>query len=62
MRVHTLSVFFIILALCFIVAVATEVFIDDYVNPHSLFVYLFMGAAISSLILFIIDIKLPAPS
>ena len=47
MRVQTLASFFIVVAILFIVAVASEVFIDGLMKPSSLFGYLVISTMIT---------------
>ena len=50
MKVRTLSVLLIMIAIYFITAVAAEVFVDDFVRPHSLFAYLLASTLVASAI------------
>lgn len=49
MKLRTVADLFIVMAILFIMAVAAEVFIDDFLHPQSLFTYLLLTALISGL-------------
>lgn len=49
MKLRTAANLFIVVAVLFVMAVASEVFIDDFLHPRSLFVYLLLTALISGL-------------
>lgn len=59
MRIHTISVLFLIMAIYFIAAVAAEVFIDDNVRPKSLFTYLLITVLLTGTAALAIDIDVP---
>lgn len=59
MRVRTFSVLFLIMALYYIITVAAEVFIDDYIRPQGLFIYLLIGTLITGLASLAINIDVP---
>lgn len=59
-RLQTLAVLLLLISLFFVVAVAAEVFIDDSIRPHSLFVYLLLSTAITGIATLGIDIPFPA--
>lgn len=47
MRVPSATALMIITAICFIVAVAAEVFIDDYIRPSSMFGYILVSTVLT---------------
>lgn len=53
------SVLFILIAIYYIIAVAAEVFVDDFVKPHSLFTYLLVSSLITGIAAFVINIDIP---
>jgi len=59
MRVRTFSILFIIMAIYYIMAVAAEVFIDDFVKPQSLFTYLLFSTLITGVAALMINIDVP---
>lgn len=59
MRVRTISVLLIIMSIYLIIAVATEVFVDDFIKPHSLFNYLLISTFISGATALAIGIEIP---
>ncbi len=59
MRIQTVSVLLLLIAIYYIISVAAEVFIDDYVKPRSMFAYLLVGTVLTSLAALAIDIDLP---
>jgi hypothetical protein len=59
MRVRTISVLFIVTAIYFIMAVAAEVFIDDFIRPQSLFAYLLVSTLITGVAALAVDIDVP---
>ena len=59
MRVRTFSILFVLMALFLVFAVAAEVFIDDYLQPHSMFTYLVASTFLTGLASLIIDIDVP---
>lgn len=48
MESKTISVLFIIMAIYYIIAVASEVIVDDFVRPRTMFLYLLAGCLVSS--------------
>lgn len=60
MRVGTVTAFLIIIAIYFIMAVAAEVFIDDFLRPNSLFVYLLIGTVLTTLMAEVVNIDVPS--
>jgi len=60
MRIRTFSVLFLLMSLYLLYAVASEVFIDDYVKPHSMFAYLVLGTIITGMASLAVDIEIPA--
>lgn len=59
MRVRTFSVLFIVMAIYYIMTVASEVFIDVYVKPQSLFTYLIISTLITGIAALAINIDVP---
>jgi hypothetical protein len=59
MRVRTFSVLFLLMAIFYIMSVAAEVFIDDFVRPRSLFAYLVLGSLITGVASLAININVP---
>lgn len=59
MRVRTFSVLFIVMAIYYIMTVAAEVFIDDFVKPQSLFTYLIISTLITGIAALAINIDVP---
>ena len=59
MRVRTISILFIIMAIYFIMTVASEVFIDDFVKPSSMFVYLLLSTFLTGIAALAINIDIP---
>ena len=50
MRVQSLSSLFIVVAILFIMAVASEVFVDGFMKPSSLFGYLIVTTLITGVL------------
>ena len=50
MRVQSLASLFIVIAILFVMAVAAEVFIDDFMKPSSLFGYLTISTLITGVL------------
>jgi hypothetical protein len=60
MRVSSVSALLVVTAICLIIAVAAEVFIDDYVRPSSLFGYILVSTLLTSFAaMAVIDIDIP---
>jgi high-affinity K+ transport system ATPase subunit B len=59
MRVRTFSVLFVVMAIYFVIAVAAEVFIDDYVKPQSVFAYLLVSTLVTGIATLGIKIDIP---
>lgn len=59
MRVNTFSVLFIVIAIFFIMSIVVEIFLDDFIKPNSLFIYLFLGSLISTIAGLAININVP---
>jgi hypothetical protein len=59
MQVLTFSALYVLLAICFIMTVAAEVFIDDFVRPRSMFVGMLVGTIITSVAALAINIDIP---
>jgi len=60
MRVRTFSVLFVIMALYLVITVAAEVFIDDYVKPHSMFTYFVLSTLLTGIASLAVDIDVPS--
>jgi hypothetical protein len=50
MRVQSLASLFVVVAILFIIAVAAEVFVDDFMKPSSLFGYLILTTMINGVL------------
>ena len=59
MTVPMFSVLFILMAIYFIISVAAEVFVDDFVKPRSLFTYLLISSLITSIAALMVNIDIP---
>ena len=59
MRVRTFAVLLVVMAIYFIMAVASEVFIDDFIRPQSLFTYLLLSTIITSTAALTVDVNVP---
>jgi hypothetical protein len=59
MRVRTFAVLLIVMAIYFIMAVASEVFVDDFIKPQSLFTYLLISTLITSAAALTVNINVP---
>lgn len=59
MRVRTFSVLFVVVAIYYIMALAAEVFVDDFVKPQSLFTYLLISTLITGIAALTINIDVP---
>lgn len=60
MRIRTLSVLLLVVAIYYIMTVATEVFVDDFIRPQSLFSYLLISTLIATIAALAIDIDVPS--
>jgi len=60
MRVQPLTSLFIIMAILFVMAVASEVFVDDIMKPSSLFGYLIITTLITGILATVIVEKVNA--
>ena len=49
-----------LIALYFVAAVATEVFVDDVLEPSSVYSYLLAGTILTSLVGFAVSVDIPA--
>lgn len=59
MQLQTISALFLLLAICYIATVASEVFIDDFVKTQSMFNALLIGTLITCAAALVINIKIP---
>ena len=59
MRISTFTALFIVVAIYFLMAVAAEVFVDDFVKPGSLFVYILVGTVVTSLAALAVKVDIP---
>lgn len=59
MRVRTFSVLFILMAIYYIMTVATEVFVDEFIKPQSLYSNLLISTLITGIAALAIDIDIP---
>ena len=60
MRIRTLSVLLLVVAIYYIMTVATEVFVYDFIRPQSLFSYLLISTLIATIAALAIDIDVPS--
>ena len=60
MRVRTIAVLYLIMAIYFIMTVAAEVFVDDFVKPSTMFGSLLLGTLITSFAALTINIDIPS--
>lgn len=60
MRVRSVAVVCLLIAICFVMAVAAEVYLDEFVQPHTLFSNLLLGTVITSLAMLPITIEVPS--
>ena len=60
MRVRTFSVLALLVAIYLIIAVASEVFVDDYVKPQTMFAYLVLGTLLTGIASLTVDIDIPS--
>jgi hypothetical protein len=59
MEVRTISVLMLVIAVYYIMAVATEIFVDDIIKPHSIFWYLLISTIITTVAALAINIEIP---
>jgi hypothetical protein len=59
MRVRTATVLLIVMALYYIINAASMVFIDDFVKPQSISVYLLIGTLITGFATLAITVDIP---
>jgi hypothetical protein len=59
MRLVTVSVLYIVVSLVLIMSIATDIFVSDYVHPHSYFGILLVGAVITGLASVVVDVDVP---
>ena len=60
MRIRSFSVFFVVLAIYFIIAVAAEVFVDDHIKPRSLFTYILASTVVTGIAALAVNINIPS--
>ena len=60
MRVRSVATLYLVLAILFAMAVATEAFVEDIVRPPTLFGYLIISTLVGGLITTVISEKLDA--
>lgn len=60
MRIRSLAVVSLLVALYFVMAVGAEVYLDEFVRPHTLFTSLLLGTIITSLAALPISIEVPS--
>ena len=60
MRIRTVAVLYLIMAIYFIMTVAAEVFIDDFVRPSTMFGSLLLGTLITSFAAMSINLDVPS--
>lgn len=60
LRLRTITAILLLLALYFVMAVATEVYLDEFVRPHSLFSSLLLSTFITSIAALFITIEVPS--
>lgn len=59
MKIRTITVLILVMAIYFIMAISTDIFIDDFIKPHSVFLYLLISTLITGLAATIINIDIP---
>jgi hypothetical protein len=59
MKIRTITVLMLVMAIYFIMAISTEIIIDDFIKPHSVFTYLLITTLITGLAATIINIDIP---
>lgn len=59
MRVRTVTVLLIVMALYYIINLAAMVFVDDFVKPRSIFVYLLIGTLITGFATLSVTVDIP---
>lgn len=59
MRLRSLSALLLVVAVCFVLAVAAEVFVDDFVRPRSLFAYLLASTLVTALAALAVNVEVP---
>ena len=59
MRVRTFAVLCLLMAIYFVTTVATEVYIDDFVRPRSVFANLLLGTLLTSVAALAVNIDIP---
>jgi hypothetical protein len=60
MRVRTFTVLFLLMAIYLVIAVAAQVFIDEYVAPHTMFAYLVISTLLTGLASLTVDLDVPS--
>ncbi len=60
LRLQSFAVLFLLMALFFIMTVAAEIWEDDFVKPHTLFMYLLISTLVTGLASLAVDIPLPS--
>ena len=60
MRLATVTALLIVLSLYLIIAVAGEVYIDDYLEPRSAFTALFLGTVLTGVAGFCVELDVPS--
>lgn len=59
MKVHTLSVILLVMAIYFVVSVAAEIATDEMQHPLSMFARLLIGTLVTGVTAFIVKIEVP---
>lgn len=59
MRVSTLSALCLLMALYMVVSVATEVFVDDFLDPRSMFATMVASTLLAGALSLAIDVSVP---
>jgi hypothetical protein len=59
MKILTVAIILLLLAIYFVQAVAVQVFVDDYIKPRSLFASLLEATVISGVAALAINIDVP---
>jgi hypothetical protein len=59
MKVHTLSVILLVMAIYFVVSVAAEIATDQMKHPMSMFARLLIGALVTGATAFVVKIEVP---
>jgi len=59
MKIHTLSVILLVMAIYFVISVAAEIATDEMKHPLSMFARLLIGTLVTGVTAFIVKIEVP---